>query len=184
MSGITKDNLTFVGYEYKVIITNAEKVSFLIDVYKNFGWIVDENIKNNISRDISNLHANIVLRLKRGRKIINKMELTRLQRNFEFCMKEIDYLEKSKTSSATIYALVVGSIGTAFMAGSVFAVTATSPMIVLSIFLAIPAFAGWICPYYIYKNIVKKRTEKVTSLIEEKQDEIYEICKKGNKLLN
>jgi hypothetical protein len=77
----------------------------------------------------------------------------------------------------------VGITGTVFMAGSVFAVTAAPPMIVLCIILAVPAIVGWILPCFIYKNIVRKRTEKVTLLIEEKQDEVYEICEKGNKLL-
>lgn len=184
MSDVIKDSHSFVGYEYKEVITNKEKISFLIDSYKNFGWVVDDNLSSQISSNLPNSHANVVLRLKRDRKIINKMELTRLQRNFEFCIKEIDRLEKSKTSKATMYALIVGIIGTAFMAGSVFAVTATPPMIVLCIILAIPAFAGWILPYFIYKNVVRKRTEKVTALIEEKQDEVYEICEKGSKLLH
>lgn len=184
MSDIIKDSHSFVGYEYKEVITNKEKISFLIDSYKNFGWVVDDNLSSEISSNLPNSRANVVLRLKRDRKIINKMELTRLQRNFEFCIKEIDRLEKSKTSKATMYALIVGIIGTAFMAGSVFAVTATPPMIVLCIILAIPAFAGWILPYFIYKNVVRKRTEKVTALIEEKQDEVYEICEKGSKLLH
>ena len=142
-----------------------------------------ENISHNIHVNIPNPYANIALRLKRDRKIMNKMELTRLQRNFEFCMKEIDLLEKSKASKAIMYALIVGIIGTAFMAGSVFAVTASPPMIILCIILAVPAFAGWILPYYIYKIIVRKRTKKVSPLIEEKQDEVYEICEKGSKLL-
>lgn len=114
---------------------------------------------------------------------MNKMELTRLQRNFEACVNEIETLEKSKTSVATVYALIIGMIGTAFMAGSTFAVTAQQPHIILCIFLAIPGFIGWILPYFVYKRSVEKQTEKVTPLIEDKYDEIYEICEKGNKLL-
>lgn len=174
---------TFVGYEYKQIITNADRVSFLIDGYKNFGWTVDENISTGLAENRPGTHANVVLRLKRNRKIINKMELTRLQRNFEFCLKEIEHLERSKTSKATMYALIVGITGTSFMAGSVFSVTAEPPMIALSVILAVPAFAGWILPYFLYKKIAGKRTEKANTLIEEKQDEIYEIFEKGNKLL-
>ena len=140
MSEIKKDSHSFVGYEYKEVITNNEKISFLIDGYKHFGWIVDENMGRKIPGTIPNPYGNIVLRLKRDRKIMNKMELTRLQRNFEFCMKEIDQLEKSKTSKAIMYALIVGITGTVFMAGAVFAVTATEPMILLSIILAILSF--------------------------------------------
>ena len=45
----------------------------------------------------------MTLRLKRDRKIVNKTELTRLQRNFEACVREIQSLENSKTSKATIW---------------------------------------------------------------------------------
>lgn len=111
------------------------------------------------------------------------MELTRLQRNFEACVNEIAVLENTKTSVATMYALIAGILGTAFMAGSVFAVTAQPPHIVLCILLAIPGFIGWILPYFLYRRTVGKQTEKLTPLIEEKYDEICEICEKGNKLL-
>ena len=70
------------------------------------------------------------------------------------------------------------------MAGSTFAVTADPPQILLCIILAIPGFLGWILPCFLYKRGVRKQTEKITPLIEEKYDEIYEICEKGNKLLN
>lgn len=115
--------------------------------------------------------------------MINKMELTRLQRNFEACVKEIDALENAKTSVATMYAIILGIVGTAFMAGSTFAVTAQPPHVILCIILAIPGFLGWIFPYFLYKKIVGKQTERLTPLIEEKYDEIYAICEKGNKLL-
>lgn len=184
MNEIIKNSQSFVGYEYKEVIANANKVSFLIDGYRSFGWIIDENINCSSGSNIHLPNANEMIRLKRDRKIINKMELTRLQRNFEFCFKEIDHFEKSKTSQATMYALVLGIVGTAFMAGSVFAVTATPPNIILCIVLAIPAFAGWISPYFVYQNMVRKNTAKFDLLIEEKLDEIYEICEKGNKLLH
>ncbi|MGE9881083.1 hypothetical protein [Blautia obeum] len=174
----------FVGYEYKEVCTDKSRVSFLLDGYENFGWEADGNIYENPG-SVSNQHnqKKVILRLKRNRKIVNKMELTRLQRNFEACVNEIETLEKSKTSVATVYALIIGMIGTAFMAGSTFAVTAQQPHIILCIFLAIPGFIGWILPYFVYKRSVEKQTEKVTPLIEDKYDEIYEICEKGNKLL-
>ena len=70
------------------------------------------------------------------------------------------------------------------MAGATFAVTAQPPQILLCIILAIPGFLGWILPYFLYKAGVRKQTEKITPPIKEKYDEIYEICEKGNKLLN
>lgn len=175
----------FVGYEYKEVIADKSRASLLVDGYENFGWEVDGNISEFYEECKNPQKQNkVILRLKRNRKIINKMELTRLQRNFESCVREIEMLEKSKTSSATMYALIPGILGTAFMAGSTFAVTAQPPHIILCILLAIPGFLGWILPYFVYRRVLGKQTEKVTPLIEDKYDEIYEICKKGNRLLS
>lgn len=173
MSDRLKNGREFVGYEYKEIAVDSNRVSFLIDAYANFGWQIDKDT----------VHEKKTLQLKRNRRMINKTELTRLQRNFESCMDEIDKLEKAKTATATIYALIFGIAGTAFMAGSVFAVTAETPRILLCVLLAIPGFAGWIVPYFLYQRIVTRRTERLTPLIEEKYEEIYEICEKGSRLL-
>lgn len=174
----------FIGYEYKEVVTEGSMVSLLIDGYENFGWKIDEKLSEYSREGSLPNQKRSVIRLKRNRKIINKMELTRLQRNFEACVNEIEKLEKSKTSTATIYALIVAIIGTGFIAGSVFAVTAQPPHIILCILFAIPGFIGWILPYFIYNRIMRKQNEKINPLIENKYDEIYEICEKGNKLLS
>lgn len=173
----------FIGYEYKEIIASDSQASFLLDGYENFGWEVDENLQTGTEGRNLSPRQKRVLRLKRNRKIVNKMELTRLQRNFEACVNEIEELEKSKTSAATMYSLIVGIIGTAFMAGSTFAVTAEPPHILWCILLAVPGFIGWCLPPFLHRKLVERQRKKITPLIEEKYDEIYEICEKGNKLL-
>lgn len=177
MNEITKSGKDFVGYEYKEITTDPERASMYLDGYLNFGWIADENIQP------SAVMGKVTVKIKRDRKILNKTELTRLQRHFEACMNEISAMEKSKTSDATIWALAIALIGTAFMAGSVMAVTSEPPLLLLCIVLAIPAFMGWIFPIFVYKARVRKKTGLITPQIEQKYDEIYEICEKGNKLL-
>lgn len=62
-------------------------------------------------------------------------------------------------------------------------IEADPPQIALCIILAVPGFLGWGLPYFLYRMGVRKQTEKMTPLIEEKYDEIYEICEKGSKLL-
>lgn len=163
---------------------DSSMASFLLDGYESFGWEMDQNLPEHYKTDRVPNQNKVVLHLKRNRKIINKMELTRLQRNFEACVSEIEALEKSKTSAALMCALFSGMIGTAFMAGSTFAVTGQPPHIILCILLSIPGFVGWILPYFLYRRIVGKQTEKLMPLIEKKYDEIYAICEKGNKLLN
>lgn len=177
MSEIKKGGADFVGYEYKEIVVSTAKASMYLDGYENFGWQENEHFQ------LGNAKGSVTLHLRRDRKIANKMELTRLQRNFEASMEEIVALERSITTKAKIVALTVGLLGTAFMAGSTFAVTATLPIIWLCVLLAIPGFMGWIAPYFLYQALVKKRTAIVTSLIEQKHDELYALCQKGNELL-
>lgn len=94
------------------------------------------------------------------------------------------FLDILQAIPAILLAISISAVlGTAFMAGSVFAVTAPAPEIVLSIVLAVPGFLGWILPYFVYRSLVRKRTLRLTPLIEEKYNEIYEICEKGSHLL-
>ena len=92
-------------------------------------------------------------------------------------------MERSKKQTATVWAMIVGVIGTVFMAGSVFAVTSEPPQYVLMILLAIPAFAGWILPVFIYRYKLQKQSRKVQPFIEAKYEEIYQLCEKGHSLL-
>lgn len=167
----------FVGYEYKTITTTSERASQYLDCYENFGWEIDASVPSDTG------YGHTILKLKRDRKIINKTELTRLQRQFEACANEIETLERTKITVPTMWAMVIGVIGTAFMAGSVFAIVNEPPIIWLGILLAIPAFIGWIFPYFVFRKIQQKQAEKVQPIIESKYDEIYDVCEKGHSLL-
>lgn len=172
-----EEKRAYIGYEYKEIAVSPDQASFYLDCYENFGWSEDENFAVINGPPLTTLH------LKRDRKIVNKMELTRLQRHFEACANEIKALEKARTSTANILALTVALIGTAFIAGSTFAVVHEPPVIWLCILLAVPGFIGWILPHFLYHWAVRKKTQELQPLIEAKQEEIYEICEKGHSLL-
>lgn len=172
-----KRKISFVGYEYKKITVKKERVSMYLDCYKNFGWFSDENISG------ENEYSQISVQMKRNRKLINRIELTRLQQHFEACASEIEILEKSKTFIALVCSVAIGIIGTVFMAGATFAVTQEPPIIWLCAVLAVPGFAGWGLPYFLYHFLVRKRTKAVAPLIEAKREELYKICEKGHSLL-
>lgn len=166
----------FIGYEYHEVTVKKKMVSLYTDGYENFGWKLEG------SENAMGAVDSVTLKFKRDRRIRNKTELTRLQRNFDSCVGEIVSLENSKTLKAAAAAYSVGIVGTAFMAGSVFAVT--SGLAVLCMILAVPAFAGWILPYYLFRAIAKKKTAEVDPLIDRKYDEIYTVCEKANSLLD
>ncbi len=176
------DGKRFMAYDYKEVEAERKMIPFLRDGYENFGWETEERLEKN--HHTPNQNSKAVLQMKRNRKIMNKPELLRLQSHFENCVQDVELLEKSKGNKATMAALIAGVLGTSFIAGSVFAVTAEQPLYPLTIILAIPGFIGWILPYFLYKRIREKQTDVVNPLIEKKYDEIYEICEKGNKLLN
>ena len=175
MQEITRNGDNFIGYEYKDVTVDQEKEGVYTDGYPNFGWTLE-------GRSTSLLGLSTVnLRFKRDRKIRNKAELTRLQRQFEGNVNEIGKMEQSKATTAGIAALTIGFIGTAFMAGATFAFLAD--MIVLCIVLAIPAFIGWTLPYLSFVRLRNKRIETITPLIEQQYDAIYEVCEKAHGLL-
>lgn len=171
---MTENN--FIGYEYQDVTAKRGFASVYQDGYENFGWILEGTANSATKVDSINM------KFKRDRKIRNKAELTRLQRQFNACIADIQSLEFSKGLKASAVAYVVGVIGTAFMAGSVFAITAN--LVVPCVILAIPAFIGWIAPYWIYRTISRKKTEEINPLIDQKYDEIYSVCEKASSLLN
>ena len=164
----------FAVYEYKSITVKRDMVEIYEDCYKSFGWRYEGR------RPSMSPVTSVDMKFKRDRRILNKMELTRLQRQFEGHMNEISKLEMSKSIASSVVAYIVGIVGTAFMAGSVMSITAER--IPLSIILAIPAIIGWVLPYFLYKSIYNRKESEVTPLVEQHYDEIYEICEKANTL--
>jgi hypothetical protein len=175
MSEITKSENNFVGYEYRDVTVHRSMESVYSDSYANFGWTLE-----GISSSVQN-YSSVIMKFKRDRKIRNKMELTRLQRQFEACVSEIESLEMSKVIGASAVAYIIGVLGTALIAGAVFSYTGGN--LALCIILAVPAFAGWIAPYLCFTMLRNKKTLEVNPLIDEKYDEIYEVCEKANALI-
>lgn len=186
-----KNSTGYTGYEYREITVPREHASLCLDSYPCFGWEPDQNRETKIESRGGHLSIGspktaetTTLYFHRNRNISNKAELTRLQRNFDSCIAELKALERAKTTQATIAALAIGILGTAFMAGSTFAVVSEPPIVWLTILLAIPGFLGWVVPYFLYRALVRKRTAEVEPLMEQKYDEINSLCEKGIHLLH
>lgn len=169
--------IPYIGYEYRELTLPEERASFVLDGYESFGWVPDPN------RPARVRGHRVTLYLKRDRKILNKMELTRLQRHFEACLAQADRLEKAPGQAASLWALFTALLGTAFMAGAVFAVTHQPPLYSLMVLLAVPGFAGWILPLFVHRQVLRRRTEKTRSLLDAQYDQIYQLCEKGHALL-
>jgi len=165
----------YIGYEYINVKVLNKMESLYRDNYPCFGWIFEK-----VSAPLQGVPI-VEIRYKRNRKIRSRMELTRLQHQFDFYVKEILRLEKSKTSLATSISLTMGITGTALINLSWLAYF--NNMIWQCIVLAVPGFAGIVMAYYCFKKIRAGKTEAVNILIEKKYDDIYKICEKAHALL-
>ena len=177
---VTRNGKDFIGYEYKDKVVRKSMESLYLDSYPCFGWEEDPNMSAGYDYEFA---THTSLRFRRDRKICNKTELTRLQRNFDGCVSQIETMERSKNTVPSIWAMVIGVIGTVFMALATFSILGMILNITAGIVFAIPGFAGWIAPYFVYRKLQKNQGEKISPQLEEKYDELYEICEKASKLL-
>ena len=144
----------YVGFEYMEVPAARSMESMYVDSYTSFGWKFEGSSAGQEGSE------RIRLKFKRDRKLRNKAELTRLQRQFEA-------LERSKTTAASIAAFSIGLVGSAFLGGAVFAYLAGS--LPLMVVLAIPGFLGWIVPYFCYRKLCSSRERQIIPLVEQKK---------------
>ena len=163
-------------YEHKTITIKRELAQIYLENYKNFGWETEDTRFS--FTDI----GDVTIRFKRDRKIPNKVELTRLEKQFDACVQELLKLEKSKTKGPAITALVIGTVGLVLTGGAVF--TAVAGKVAAGIALAVPGSALTAASYGVYNKQTKSKTEKVTPQIDQKYDEIYEVCERASELLS
>ena len=168
---------SLMGYEYKDITVLESYASQFVECYRNFGWDEDKKIASSKTLGFA------TIRLKRNRKIINKMELTRLERHFEACATEIQIMEHSKANVATAGSLLLGLIGASFITGAVLSAIQDPPIVPACVVDGILGLLGMALPCTVYNRILKWRSEKMNPIIESKHDEVYDICKKGFELL-
>lgn len=171
---MTNQENSFVGFEYMEVPAMRNMESLYVDSYQNFGWVYEGTSEQENS-------DRVTMKFKRDRKIRNKAELSRLQRQFESCAHEIEALERSRTTTATIAAFSIGLVGTALLGCSMFSYL--NGMLPLMVILAVPGFLGWIIPYFCYKKLQRTKAAQIAPIIEQKNDEIYAVCEQGCRLL-
>lgn len=168
-----KDENRFIMNEFLEVNVKRDLVQLCNDCYSALGWT------------ILNTHTgiySITLKLVRDRKIKNRVALCDLQRKCEDAFIAIEKFEKSKEMKVMGISIGTGLLGTAFMAGSVFAILAS--IIPLGVALAIPGFIGWGLGYFLYKKILRETTDKVNPIIDRNYDVIYEASEKAYQLLH
>jgi hypothetical protein len=165
----------FIAFEYMETRIPKSLQNAYIDGYQNFGWTTIDSTPD-VAKNA------VTLKLKRDRNLPEKASLNRLQKQFEQEMAAVVGMEKSKTTIPTITALIVGLIGTAFMAGSVFAFI--GGLTLLSIILAIPGFAGWALGYFSFGWTQTRQTARVGDTLSAAYDAAASYCQSAFRLLN
>jgi len=163
-------------YEYKDVTVSKGMAKVYAECYSHFGWVPESN--SSPPTEHSAVFGNITLIFKRDKKIRNKAELSRLGRRFEAAISEISSLEKSKFTTAVAAAFIAGIIGIAFIAAAIF--IGALPVCII---MAIPGVVGLIIPYFLFRRISRKRGQEVSTLIEQKNKEIHEVCEQARTLL-
>ncbi|WP_314067996.1 hypothetical protein [uncultured Vagococcus sp.] len=100
---MTEKHEAFVGYEYKEITIKGKMASIYTDSYRNFGWNLE---KSAIPPKGSSY---VTLKFKRHRKLRNKAEISKRQRQFEQTMETVNTLERSKVFKAALVAYIMGA---------------------------------------------------------------------------
>lgn len=199
-------NEKYVAYEYKEVTVNKKNAGFWKDGYGAFGWKIEKDepavenraigavwimaaplllipwIGNPFKRMLTSHESKkkVQLQMKRERNLENKMQLNRIQVEFETGAKEIDSLEESRNIAASVVSVSTGLLGTVFMAGSVFAYL--EGMLAVCAGLAIPGFAAWVAAVLLYHFLKNKRNQTVDRLIDEKQETLEQILKEAYEL--
>jgi len=172
------DNTPYIGYEYKDVTVPRYLEGLYVDGYEDFGWRLDATVP--IVPPQEGPPA-VALRFKREYGIGSRMDLIRLEREFESRAREIEKLKSSESASALGAALGIGIVGVACIVRAVFAYLAGA--VPLMIVLAIPGCVGCVLPYFCYKKIAAKRARTVTALVNSAYDSIYALCGEARELL-
>lgn len=164
-----------VMYEYTTVRVDRELESLYRDTYANFGWVVEGYGSMLPSA------STVLLRLKRPRHIKNRPQVVELQRKAERALAEITGLEHSKGTAAIATSLSIGIVGSAFLAGSVFAIDADRWGV--SIPLGMVGLILWLVGYLAHGRVKARRVAKVTPQIDGQYDVIYETSEQAARLL-
>lgn len=162
-------------YEYRAVPVPGDRLSLTRDTYAAFGWIEEGNPTGGSPL------GPLTLSLKRDRHIRNRSMINELQRKSEAALNDIDHLERSKVQKAQIVAFTIGVIGSAFLAGSVFAFQAAL-WVPFVIFGAV-GLVAWVAPFFAYRSIRTSQTSKVAPLIDQRYDTIYDAAERAQRLM-
>ncbi len=170
----------YVAYEYLTVQADRDLEPLYKDTYRNFGWLIETTTTGMLSGGTPNLNA-VTIKLKRDRRIRNRPLINELQRKAENALQTIRDLEKSRTSTAVATALGIGILGSAFLAGSIFAIEAD--LWLLSVPLGVVGLLGWLAGWLAHGRVKARKTAQTAPLIDEQYEIVYDAGEQATRLL-
>ena len=193
----------FVAYEYKSVNATRDSAGLYIDCMENFGWTLIENDRYDVQALLSNLNpANLgrnianaaqsfgetadaapamTLKFKRDRRIENKSEIEKLEREYEAALRAIDRAERKNVAQTMGISLGTGIVGTVFIGLSVYNFVFSN--MVLGVLFAAVGAVGWAIGFFSHLNVGKKKSAHAEPFIQKQLDIVYNICEKAHALL-
>ena len=193
----------FVGYEYKTVNAARDSAEMYIDCMENFGWTFVENDGCDVQDLLSNLNPvnlgrniagaaqtfgettdtapSVMLKFKRDRRIENKQQLDKLEREYEAALSAISKIERKNSAQTMGVSLGTGIIGAVFVGLSVYNFI-SSNIVLGAVFAAIGAI-GWTIGFFSNKKVGDRKSTQTESYIREQMDIVYSTCEKAHALL-
>ncbi len=120
------------------------------------------------------------------------VEVDELQQHAETALADIEGLERSRDTAATVVAYALGMIGCVFLAYAVFATqdTVTTPSMVsdangLMVFsVGAGGLINWAIAPIAYQLVRRTRTKQLRPRIDRQYDVLYGACEDANRRLN
>ena len=192
----------FVAYEYKNIAVKRDSVALYTDCLKNFGWdLIEErthgyvpqvNTPVNITGSVPSYTVQtppakvedvdmVTLKFKRDRKLSNKREIDKLERQCEEALAAIAKLEKKNSAQTMGLSLGTGIVGTAFLvlAAYNFGAGGVAP----GVMFTIVGVVGWAVGFLANRKVGKKKSAQSEPVIQQQLDVVYSVCEQAHALL-
>lgn len=168
-------------YDYKTVETDSRSSSEVMDYHEALGW--------ELAGSNEGITGRIALTFRRNRKIKNKEQLNRIQVRLDDAVEGIRVLEKSKTKSALMAAIAIGTAGSLTFGGGL-SICILLPLMsnlvsyVVGCFLGVVGFGVCGLGYLAYVKLRAKNTAKINVLIDKKRDGIADLCEEAQRILS
>ena len=197
------NNENFLAYEYKNVTVKRNSAGMYIDCMESFGWKLVENDGYDAGTLLTNLHPvnlgrnlasaaqsfgetadpseTMTLKFKRDRRIENKQQLEKLEREYEDALSAIQKAERKKAAQKMGISLGTGIIGTLFIGLAVYNFVFAN--IVSGVLFAAVGAIGWAIGFFSNIKIGKKKSTQAAPYVDEQLNIVYNACEKAHALL-